>query len=273
MKTPVPFDILAYITNILAVKSNNKSLRALSSRICKFTVPLCRQYLFSSIELMSSTTPKEIGLTRLLSRPSDTTFRIKNMAYLAETPTPMSQHVLDIFKVIRNQPTSLQSIILSSLGWPDRNVLQEPTKSLLISLIQFPTVTRLQLGDIDNIPLVTLSLSGPTDFSASSASEAASPHSVQRVTTRSKIPSPISLRIRGFHSAISARICPPSPNVIDSLKDFGRLEEAYFNIHTASEASQMAEFLKTATQLQTLSIGCMYGIVIRLHLQIKNWFF
>lgn len=256
MKLPVPFDILAYITNILAVESDYETLQAFSCT-CKFMVPICRQYLFSSVRLSNSTSPEEIGLTHFLSGSPDTTCRIKKLVYFFETSTPTPQDVLDIFKVMRSQSTSLQSISLSSYGWPNWNALREPTKSLLISLIQLPTVTHLELGIIKHFPLVALSLcSGLTDFSVSTYPyEATSPHSDQ-IITRSKIPSPVSLHIRGFYSPISVLMRPPSSDAIDPIMDFSRLEKASFNICADSEASQMAELLKTATQLRTLSIEC-----------------
>ncbi|KJA14245.1 hypothetical protein HYPSUDRAFT_208872 [Hypholoma sublateritium FD-334 SS-4] len=256
MKTPVPFDILSYITNILVIESDNESLRAFSL-LCKFMVPLCRQYLFSSVTLRSSksTTPKGIGLTRFLSGSPDTTCRIKNLEFVVETPTSTSQDVLDILKIMLSQSTSLQSITFSSLGWPDWNVLHKPTKALLVSLIQLPTVTHLKLGAIKNFPLVALSFcSGLTDFSVSAYPyKAISPDSGQ-IVSRSKIPSPVSLYIRHFYSAIAILMRPPSPNVIDPIMDFSRLVDASFHICSENDASQMAELLKTAGRLQTLFI-------------------
>ncbi|KJA14244.1 hypothetical protein HYPSUDRAFT_72683 [Hypholoma sublateritium FD-334 SS-4] len=257
MKTLVPLDDLAHIIDILAVKPDNQSLRELS-RTCKFMVPLCRRHLFSSVRLRSnSNTPKQIGLVHFLSGSPDVACRIKKLSYIVKPHAPSSRQIIDILEVLRSQSTSLQSVSLSSesVRCSDWNALQEPTKSLLISLMQLPTVTHLQLRYLKNFPLVALSLcSNLADISVHNVFEAPSSSYADQIITRSKVPTPVSLRIGDFNFAISVLMRPPGPNIIDPIIDFSCLENASFNICVASDASQMAEILKMVTRLRTLII-------------------
>ena len=254
MKTVVPFDILAHITDIVDAQSDKGTLRALSLT-CKFMVPLCRRHLFSSIKLFNTTNNKEQGLIYFLSGSPDTTCRIKHLLFIIRTKLPTCKQIIDILEVMRSQSTSLQSVTISSSGWLEWNILPEPIKSLLISLIQLPTVTRLKLGIMRNFPLAPLSLcSGLNDITISEVSEA-TPQTDQ-IIARSNIPAPTSLYARRFHSAISVLMRPPDLNINGAIIDFSRLEKAVFEISEQSEALQLTELLKTVTQLQKLSIDC-----------------
>lgn len=258
MKTTVtlPFDILEHIANILGVQSDKRTLRALS-RICKFMVPPCRRYLFSSISLTNVTTPKATSLARFLSEAPDIICHIKELEYVIKTQIPTSQHINDVFEVLGSLSTSLQSFTLLSYNSSDWNALQEPTKSLLMSLIQLPTIIYLHLALCQNFPLVAISLctSGLTDIklihnnvSEENCGNYSSSISIRRSKTRASV----SLDISGLNSAISVLMDHLGPNPID----FGCLEKASIEICSANEAFQMAELLKTAAQLRTLRIYC-----------------
>ncbi|KJA14249.1 hypothetical protein HYPSUDRAFT_49339 [Hypholoma sublateritium FD-334 SS-4] len=248
-----PFDILAYITDVLGAEWDKETLRALS-QTCKFMALLCRRYIFSSISLSSA--GEETDLIRLLHRSPDITRRIRKLKYFVEHKST-SEHILAILEVMRrSQPPFLQSITLTSFGWADWVEVNEPTKSLLISLIQLPTVTHLDLGLVHNFPFPALSLcSGLTDISVSQVSEA-TPHAY-RTLPRAKIPAPASLHVAGFHSAILVLMQwhPLGRRSINGPAiDFSHLEKASFEISNVNEAFQMSLLLKTVTQLRTLSI-------------------
>ena len=248
---PLPFDILMCITDILGEKSDNETLRVLS-QTCKFMVPLCRRYIFSSISLSSA--PEKFDLINFLNASPNITRRIQKLEYFLETRT--NQDILDILEVMRSQSTSrLHTISLTSFGWSDWDVVQEPTKALLISLMQLPTVTHLKLELMEHFPYEALSLcKSLTDISIFRVSEAQSHGS--RKFTRSKIPIPRSLYMKRFGSSISMLMRPPGHKTIGPIIDFSHLEKASFEISGDNEALQMAELLKTATQLQNLSIEC-----------------
>ena len=194
MRAPVPFDILAYITDILGSISDTETLRALSL-ICNFMVPLCRRHLFSSVSLgLNSTPTEEIRLTRFLSDSPDVTRHIRKLTYVVNSRTPTGQHMIDILDVLRCQTLSLQSISLYSVRWSDWDLLQESMKSPLVSLIQLPSVTHLQLKLLKNFPFVILSLcSSLTSISINKVSQATSSSYADRIITRSRIPAPESL--------------------------------------------------------------------------------
>ena len=254
MKTTVPFDILAHITDIVNADSDKATLRALSLT-CKFMVPLCRRHLFSFVRLSNTAEEeekeKEKGLIHFLSGSPETTCHIKRLTCVIDAELHIYEQMIDILEVMRTQSTSLWSITITSTEGLDWNLLRGPIKSLLISLIQLPTVNHLSLGPMKNFPLAALSLcSGLTNFAFSELSEP-TPQADQ-VIMRSNIPAVASLCARGFYPAISALMRPLSP--YGPIIDFSRLEKASFEISEEIEALQMAEFLKTLTQLRKLYI-------------------
>ena len=257
MKTAVPFDILSHITDMVDDLSDKGTLRALSLT-CKFMVPLCRRHIFSFVRLSNITKEKEKGLIHFLSGSPDTTCRIKRLLCVIDPKLRICEQIIDVLEVMRTQSTSLRSITITSTEGLDWNLLREPIKSLLISLMQLPTVNHLSLAPTRNFPLAALSLcSGLTNFSISELSEP-TPHADQ-VIMRSNIPTVASLYGRGFYSAISALM---RPSHYGPIIDFSRLEKASFEISEEIEAIQMAEFLKALTQLRKLYIEyCTYLVL------------
>ncbi len=222
-------------------------------------VPLCRRRIFSFVRLSNIPKEREKGLINFLSGSLDTTCRIKRLLCVIDPKLRICEQLIDVLEIMRTRSTSLRSITITSTEGLDWNLLREPIKPLLISLMQLPTVYHLNLGPMRNFPLAALSLcSGLTNFAISEFSEPA-PHADQ-VIMHSNIPAIASLYARGFYSAISALMRPPSPH--GPIIDFSRLEVVSFEISEEIEALQMAEFLKTLKQLRKLYIEYCASLVL-----------
>ena len=259
----VPFDILAYIADTLGASGRHQATLKALSLTCKFLLPICRRHLFSSLRLLNSQEPttKRKSLASFLNGSPEIVFCLKKLKCALDTRSPTtSQHIIDIFKVLRTHRTLLQSITILSLqkdGF-DWNLLEESMQSALIFLIQLPTVTRIHLDFLLNFPLVALSLcSDLNNFSVQRVCGETICDGRQ-IITRSKIPAPVVLEVNeGTDLALSILMQPSGTNDIHPIMDFSYVQDASFEILNGSEASQMNKLLKTMTDLRLLFIDCM----------------
>ena len=253
-RTTLPLDILLYIIDLLAVDDNEgiKSLQILS-QACKSMVPLCRKHLFSYLCLDS-----ELSFERfsdLLSKNPDIACYVRSLNY--EVGNPISDHELNILDVLKER-SSLQSIILSSQGlaW---NYLPESIRLSLVSLIELPSVTHLNINNFKCFPASALSGCSNLNHLRLENFDIASPE-VNQVISRRKIPAPLSLYIRTrtyglvglLNSASRPSGCP--------FVDFSHLQTAIFEVVSRDDIGQAYELIKVATRLEYLDIcTCISG--------------
>jgi hypothetical protein len=146
-KTILPLDILLHIIDLLADEDDAdiKSLQILS-QACRSMVPLCRNHLFSSLCLVDDI--KSLRFSNLLLKNPDIARYVRSLDYGFGIHNPVSDHDLNILDMLKIH-SSLKSIAISSPGL-DWNVLPEPIRSSLVSLIQLPTIARIGIYSIKN---------------------------------------------------------------------------------------------------------------------------
>ena len=154
-RTTLPLYILLHIIDLLAGGDDEdiKSLHILS-QTCKYMVSPCHKHL-----LFSKFSPLHLGEVNL-NHFSDLLFKnpwmaryVRRLSYLLFPP--FSDHDLNVIDILKKHSSkSFHSILLSSAEWND---IPESIRSSLVSLIQLPTITYL---DIDIIGFPAAALSG-----------------------------------------------------------------------------------------------------------------
>ncbi|KAF8971145.1 hypothetical protein BDZ97DRAFT_1651420 [Flammula alnicola] len=251
-KTTLPLDVLASIIDLLAAGNDpdTRSLRMLS-QVCKSLVPQCRRHLFSSLVL-----DKDAGALRahrfsdLLRRNPDIARYLKGLRYYPVNDLISDQRILEVLK---ERSSSLRSIELRSHSGADWNTFPESIRSSLVSLIQLPTITDLEIRSFTNFPATALSLCDHIIDLRLQDLEMTPPE-INHVVRRSKMPTPVSLYARPkTYGALAALMQSTGPNAGGPI-DFSCLRKASFDMETASDIYPIDELLKTTMELQSLSI-------------------
>ena len=245
----LPLDILLYIIDLLAGEDDVdvKSLRILS-QTCKSMVPLCRKHLFSSLRLCREFELNSERFSDLLLKNPDIARYVRSLNYDVYL-LPISDHELNILETLKER-SSLQSIELSSgLRWFHWNILTESVRSSLVSLIQLPTVTFLNIHTFDGFPATALSgCDNLIDLKLGEINLA--PPEVNQVISRNKIPAPVSLYIDKDTYGLAALLNSASLHAGDPIIDFSRLQKAEFEVESRDDLNQVSELIKATTRLE-----------------------
>ena len=243
-RTALPPDILLYIIGLLAGKDDEgiKYLRILS-QACKSMVPLCRKHLFSSLCLNNESSFERFS--DLLSKNPDIACYVRSLEYRAWIP--ISDHELHILDMLKER-SSLHSILLSTSGltWND---FPESIRSSLVSLIELPTVTHLNIVEFDRFP--AMALSGCSNLNDLQLRELElAPPEDNHVILRSKIPTPTSLYIKKKAYGLAAFLNSASLHAGGPIVDFSRLKKALFDVESRGDIDQVNELIKVTTRLE-----------------------
>ena len=245
LKATLPLDILLYIIDLLASGDNEhiKSLQILS-QTSKSMVPLCRKHLFSSLHLFNKLDSE--CFSDLLSKNPDIVCYVRSLNYGVYNPiTDRELNILDALK----ERSSLHSIQLQSSSMLDWINLPES----LVSLIQLPTVTHLNIEYFERFPATALSgCSNLIDLQLGGLTLVLP--KVNQVISRSKIPTPVSLYIKPKTYGLAALLNSASLHTDDPIVDFSRLQKASFDVEIRDDIDQVNELLKVKTRLEYLSI-------------------
>ena len=253
----LPLDILLYIIDLLAGEDDEdvKSLRILS-QTCKSMVPLCRKHLFSSLHLCGGLNSERFS--DLLSKNPDIACYVRKLNYRVLFP-PISDHELNILDMLKER-SSLQSIELSS-PWRNRipwRILTRSVRSALVSLIQLPTVTFLNIHTFDGFPATALSgCDNLIDLKLGEINFV--PPEVNQVISRSKIPAPVSLYINHDTYNLAALLSSGSLHAGDPMVDFSGLRKVEFEVKSRDDLDQVSELIKVTTRLEYFCIGVFTG--------------
>jgi hypothetical protein len=253
-RTTLPLDILLYIIDLLADRDEGyKSLRILS-QACKFMVPLCRKHLFSYLRLCGK--PGSERFSDLLSKNPDIARYVRILSYAAYF-LPNSDHELNILDTLKER-SSLQSIELSGLGF-DWNDFPESIRSSLVSLIQLPTVTSLNIRYYKRFSATALSGCGNLiDLRLGELNLA--PPDVNQVISQSRISTPVSLYVDTLTHGLAALLNSASLHAGDPIVDFSRLQKAEFEVNSRGDIGQVNELIKVTTRLEYFCIyTCTHG--------------
>ena len=245
-KTTLPLDILLYIIDILAGGDDEhiKSLQILS-QTSKSMVPLCRKHLFSSLHLFDTLDSE--CFSDLLSKNPDIACYVRSLIY--SVYNPITDHELNILDALRER-SSLISIKLRSLTTFDKVNLPES----LVSLIQLPTVTHLDIEYFEGFPATALSgCSNLIDLQLGGLTLVLP--KVNQVISRSKIPTPVSLYIKPKTYGLAGLLNSASLHTGGPIVDFSRLQKASFDVELRSDIDQVNELIKVKTRLEYLSIS------------------
>ena len=251
----LPLDVLLHIVELLAASRNDMySINSLQnlSQTCKFMVPICRKHLFSSLYLVSDSGLFE-RLRDLLSKNPDITRYVKSLRYLMLCP--VRDHELNILDMLIER-SSLRSIELSSprlgvgMNW---NSLPESIRSSLVSLIQLPTVTRLEINNFTRFPATALSgctnlINLRFDNLELTLPDSESNH----VISHSKIPTPACLNIRatpGFAALLNSASLQAGGPI-----DFSRVQIAMFDVTSQGDIDNINKLIKMTRQLHYIQI-------------------
>ena len=246
----LPLDILLYIIDLLGDDEDIKSLQILS-QTCKFMVPQCRKYIFSSLDLHSELDSERFS--DLLSKNPDIARYVTRLSYCVSIP--ISDHELNILDLLKEH-ASLQLIGLSSReSWPlDWNRdFPESMRSSLVSLFQLSTITHLNISDLNGFPATALSgCSNLIDLQLRKLQLSTS--DVNQVISRSKIPTPVSLYINRKAHGFAALLNSASLHAGDPIVDFSRLQKARFYLGSRDDVDLVMELIKLTTRLKYLKI-------------------
>ena len=247
----VPLDVLGHITELLAAPGDDRdSIKSLQnlSQTCKFMVPICRRHLFSSLCLRSTSISERFS-DLLLENP-DIARYVRSLNY--RMYNPIRDHELTILNILKVR-SPLKSIDLSSQGlvW---NSFPESIRSSLVSLIQLPTVTHLNINFFTRFPATVLS--GCTNLINLQFGyiELTLPDSeFNHVISRSKIPTPTSLNIeRGTHG-FEALLDYASSHAGGSI-DFSHVQIAKFQVDCQGDIVNINKLIKVTRRLQYIDI-------------------
>ena len=259
---PLPLDILLHIIDLLAGGDDEdiKSLRILSLA-CKSMVPLCRKPLFSYIRNLASLPVSVLKrFNDLLSKKPDIARYVKRLDYRCFTHTPTFDEELNILDILKKR-SSLQRIRLSSSG-SNWNNFPESLRSSLVSLIQLPTVVHLDIEDFNEFPATALSgCSNLTNLWLGSIEF--SPPEVNQIISRSKIPTLVSLYIRGpgeFSSYdFAAFLNSAALHAGGPIVDFSRLQRAEFDVDSRDDICHVIKLIEATTRLEYFRIDSLIG--------------
>ena len=245
----LPLDIFLYIIDLLAAGDDEdvKSLQILSLA-CKYMVPLCRKHIFWSLNLYSNLVSERFS--KLLLKNPDIARYVTRLSY--RVFNPISDHELNILDMLKEH-ASIQWIHLWSLELDCKwNNLAESVRSSLVSLIQLPTVTLLNIDSFKGFPATALSgCSNLVDLQFMSLDLA--PPEVNQVISRSKIPTPQYIKTDTF--SLAAILISASLHEGDPIVDFSRLQKAEFNVKSRDDLGQVNELIKVTTWLEYLYLG------------------
>ena len=247
----LPLDVLLHIIELLADdrydRDSIKSLQILS-QTCKFMVPICRKHLFSSLRLRPSISERFSDL--LLENPDVARYvRCLNFLY---SPSMISDHELTILNILKLH-SPLKSIELSShlVDWND---YPESVRLSLLSLIELPTVTHLNINAFRRFPATALS--GCTNLISLQFGdiELTLPDSeFNHVISRNKIPTPAFLNIgRGTHG-FAALLNSASLHAGGPI-DFSRVKIALFDVEFRGDIDNINKLIEVTRQLQYINI-------------------
>ena len=259
-RTTLPLDILLYIIDLLArddkEDGDKKSLQVLS-QACKSMVPLCRKHLFSSVRLHSKLDSE--SFSNLVSKNPDIANYVRSLNYKVDNPTDHDLIILDMLK----ERSSLQSIKLLSppvlesywnsfsesiSAW---NNFSQSIRSSLVSLIQLPTVTHLDIHFFRGFPATVLSGCGNLIDLQLGELELVPREDIQ-VISRSKIPTPVSLYIKTKTYGLAVLLHSASLHAGGPIVDFSRLHKASFDVEFQGDIDQVNELIKVTTRLEYL---------------------
>ena len=251
----LPLDVLLHIIEFLAAarydRDSIKSLQILS-QTCKYMVPICRKHLFSFLYLHSTSISERFN-DLLLENPEIARY-VRSLNYTVYNPIRDHTVTLNILELLKVH-SPLKSIELSSprLDWND---YPKSIRLSLLSLIELPTVTRLDLNSFTRFPATALS--GCTNLINLQFGnlELTLPDSeFNHVISRSKIPTPTLLRIRrgtlGFAALLnSASLHAGASGPIN----FSCVQIAFFEVEFRGDIDNINKLIEVTRQLQYINI-------------------
>ncbi|KJA21707.1 hypothetical protein HYPSUDRAFT_67629 [Hypholoma sublateritium FD-334 SS-4] len=264
----LPYDIMKSIADQIALEVQvgertdaRPTLQALSLT-CKHMVPVCRRHLFSSIQLSSySSNPNCKKLLILLRENLEIASYVRKLTYCVKMLA--DEHEDGVLEVLLRHSTFLHSIsLLANANSPDAwNAQPEPTKTLLISLIQLRTITHLHFRSFHGFfPYNQLSFcSGLRSLELQyMAPLLLGDISPVNVTASPQIPALQSLinNDAPYHALGILMDATKGPNALGPIIDFSCLQKADLTIHSRAQADRIGELrlFETAKQLQELII-------------------
>ena len=249
----LPLDVLLHIIELLAAAiddgDNIKSLQILS-QTCKFMVPICRKHLFSSLRLRPSISERFSDM--LLENP-DIARYVRSLNFLY-SPSMISGHELTILNILKLH-SPLKSIELSShlVDWND---YPESVRLSLLSLIELPTVTHLNINAFRRFPATALSDCTNLISLQFGDIELTLPDSeFNHVISRNKIPTPaflnIQIRTFGFRVLLNSASLHAGGPI-----DFGRVEMVAFEVDVNHVINDINKLIKLTRRLRYINIKC-----------------
>ncbi|KJA24647.1 hypothetical protein HYPSUDRAFT_481475 [Hypholoma sublateritium FD-334 SS-4] len=273
METPakLPLDILGYIVDIVgafgrqpSIYAGTPSLKTLSLT-CKFMVPICRRHLFSNINFALFTSrhlPWRNGRSEfLLSHPIITTHYLKNLVLDISQEFMISALEYDLLQIICDS-SFLTSFHIRSI-YMTWNEVPERLKSIILSLIQKPTLHHLTLERMNNFPAAAFSLCcGLTELTLKGIYKLA-PHRADDAMQSPKITALVSSNcsVDDTLAVLMGPVGQSRVGEVNSMIGFDCLRDASFYISTQAEGFQLCQVLERATCLEKLEIqGDVYTI-------------
>lgn len=215
-------------------------------------VPVCRRHLFANVKLPFSrwTFDREIEDSRnqfLLSNPTITMNYSKNLhidVRLSELFSPSDCRLLQRIC----DSTSLKSLVISPIAIWDWNRLPEQTRSIILSLIQVPTLSDLSLHRLYNFPAAALSLCPGLEKIAL--------HDILRLVppgVNHDMQGPTITTLVSLHN-YDGRTDTLAAMMSGLIVRFDRLKNASFRVRNRDDFSQVCKLLGRAISLERLEI-------------------
>ena len=223
------------------------------SQTCKYMAPICRKHLFSSLCLRSKL---------ILERFSDLLLENPEIAQYVTSLT-RSYHrlhywcdrigdeltILNILKV----RSPLKSIELSSQG-VDWNDYPESIRLYLLSLIELPTVTHLDINSFTRFPATALSgCTNLINLQFGDLDLILPDSEFNHVISCCKIPSPTFLTIKRGTHGFAALLNSASLHAGGPI-DFSRVQRAIFEVEFRDDIDNINKLIKLTRGLRYIDI-------------------
>jgi hypothetical protein len=164
MSPVLPFDIIALIIDIIGENKNTKLLKELAL-VSQSFLQICSKHLFATVTLYDAVPKYHVasskeGFIKLLKSRPDVVKYIRNLAYHMGSEFEVYKRIIkddhQLSPILPNFLRTISSLNCFTLDQYDWNTLNFSLISAFLYLMHLPTVVRINLSYIDNIPLSSL---------------------------------------------------------------------------------------------------------------------
>ena len=217
-------------------------------------VPICRKHLFSSLDLVSTSISNSGHFSDLLLVNPDIARYVRSLNYKLYNPftSSLSDHELTLLNILKVR-SPLKSIELFSPGL-DWNDYPESIRLSLLSLIELPTVTHLDIRIFKRFPATAISgCTNLINLQFGDIEWTLPDSEFDHVIPRSKIPTPAFLNIKRRTHGFAALLISASLHTV-GLIDFSHVQTVIFQVEFRGDTDNINKLIKLTRRLRYVEI-------------------